>query len=93
MKMMMPPDSKLVKKVKCTWVESVVLLQDLRSKKSHLHQQLISEIFALRQESEPGVDAEDLIAFKQNLMAKVKTIEESACKPGEILGVTGYTSV
>jgi len=93
MKLMMPPDSHLVKKVKCQWVESVVLLQDLRSKKSFLHQQLISEIVALKQESEPGIDAEELIGFKRTLQDKIKMIESSANKPGDILGVTGFTSV
>ena len=84
------PESKFVKKVKNSWCESIELLQDLRTKKSQLHQQLISEIVALKQECEPS--GQELIDFKAKLAEKVKSIEQAAAKPGDILGVTGFTS-
>lgn len=48
MSMNFPIDPKFVKRVKNSWSESIDLLQDLKSKKSTLHNQLVSEIIALK---------------------------------------------
>jgi hypothetical protein len=57
-------EQKFVKKVKNPWAESVEFLQDLRSRRTQLHHQLVSEILTLKQEQ---ASAEDLAKFKSDL--------------------------
>lgn len=45
---MLIPESKLVRRTKNPWQESVQLLQDLKSTKTKLHSQLFAEIVSLK---------------------------------------------
>lgn len=83
-------EQKFVKKVKNPWAESTEFLQDLRSRRTQLHHQLVSEILTLKQEQ---ASAEDLAKFKSDLAQKVSSIEKAARQPATVCGITGFASM
>lgn len=67
---------KLFKRVKNPWSVYCDFLQDLKSKRTILVNQLQNEIIALRQECD--APNEDLQAFKAEVASKVRMIEKMA---------------
>ena len=82
------PQSREAVSAKNSWATSIVYLQDLRSNKNKLFQQLQIEIQALFAEQSKTVEEQQ--AMKTDLMRKVEKISKFSTNMDKVKALTGY---